>query len=78
MRAPCGHGAGVLGGSERFVHLPTIHPEALSDARGNLYEEIADTIEVHAQTGVTPPIPDYPGLKGRCRRGIHPGGDPIE
>ncbi|MEP7453550.1 Gfo/Idh/MocA family oxidoreductase [Phyllobacterium sp. SB3] len=40
-----GEGAGIGMHAARFVHLPRGHPEALSDAWGNLYEEFAIAIE---------------------------------
>jgi predicted dehydrogenase len=36
-----GNASGVLPAAERLVHLPRGHGEALSDAWGNLYTEIA-------------------------------------
>lgn len=45
QRISRGHGAGMLSEAARFVHLPRGHPEALSDAWGNLYEEFAIAIE---------------------------------
>lgn len=45
IRISRGHGAGVLSDAARFVHIPRGHPEALSDAWGNLYEEFAVAIE---------------------------------
>jgi predicted dehydrogenase len=36
-----GHGAGMLPAAQRLVHLPRGHGEALSDAWGNLYTELA-------------------------------------
>lgn len=40
-----GDGAGVGVEAGRFVHMPRGHPEALSDAWGNLYEELAIAID---------------------------------
>ena len=40
-----GHGAGMLPAAERMVLLPRGHGEALSDAWGNLYTEIAVAVE---------------------------------
>lgn len=40
-----GHGAGMLPEAERMVLLPRGHGEALSDAWGNLYTEIAVAVE---------------------------------
>jgi predicted dehydrogenase len=42
-----GHGAGVLPAIERMVHLPRGHGEAIADAWGNMYTEMALAIEVH-------------------------------
>jgi predicted dehydrogenase len=39
-----GHGAGMLPAAQRLVHLPRGHGEALSDAWGNLYIELAIAI----------------------------------
>ena len=43
-----GHGAGVLPEAERMVLLPRGHGEALSDAWGNLYTEIAIAVEARS------------------------------
>ena len=40
-----GHGAGVTPAAERMVHLPRGHGEALSNAWGNLYAELAMAVE---------------------------------
>lgn len=40
-----GHGAGILVDAGRFIHMPRGHPEGLSDAWGNLYEEFAIAID---------------------------------
>lgn len=40
-----GHGAGVLPEVERMVHLPRGHGEAISDAWGNMYTEMALAVE---------------------------------
>lgn len=40
-----GHGAGMKPGAERLVHLPRGHGEALTDAWGNMYAEIAVAVE---------------------------------
>lgn len=45
IRISRGHGAGMLSDATRFVHMPRGHPEALSDAWANLYEEFAIAIE---------------------------------
>jgi predicted dehydrogenase len=42
-----GHGAGVLPAIERMVHLPRGHGEAIADAWGNMYTEMALAIEAH-------------------------------
>ena len=44
-----GHGAGVLPEAERMVLLPRGHGEALSDAWGNLYTEIAIAVEARRE-----------------------------
>lgn len=61
IRISRGHGAGVLSDAARFVHIPRGHPEALSDAWGNLYEEIADAIEAR-RAGNSEEHLAYPGL----------------
>ncbi|MCX8997012.1 Gfo/Idh/MocA family oxidoreductase [Rhizobiaceae bacterium BDR2-2] len=64
IRLSRGHGAGILGDAARFVHLPRGHPEALSDAWGNLYEEIAVAIEARRDGRVLPDgLLAYPGLE---------------
>lgn len=58
-----GEGAGVGVHAARFVHMPRGHPEALSDAWGNLYEEFA--IAIHARrTGTEIPagMLEYPNV----------------
>ncbi|MFC3060741.1 Gfo/Idh/MocA family protein [Paenirhodobacter populi] len=64
VRISRGHGAGILSDAARFVHIPRGHPEALSDAWGNLYEEFAIAIEAR-RDGRT--LPDgllaYPGIE---------------
>ncbi|CAN7694976.1 Gfo/Idh/MocA family oxidoreductase [Rhizobium sp. LjRoot30] len=62
IRISRGHGAGVLADAERFVHIPRGHPEALSDAWGNLYEEIADAIEANKAGDSSNKGLHYPGL----------------
>lgn len=54
QRISRGHGAGMLSDGARFVHLPRGHPEALSDAWGNLYEEFAIAIEARREGRVLP------------------------
>jgi len=49
-----GEGAGIEPSAARFVHMPRGHPEALSDAWGNLYEEFAIAIEAR-RNGITLP-----------------------
>lgn len=63
IRLSRGHGAGVLEDAGRFVHVPRGHPEAFSDAWGNLYEEFAIAIEAR-RSGRTLPegLLAYPGL----------------
>lgn len=58
-----GEGAGIDVSASRFVHMPRGHPEALSDAWGNLYEEFAIAIEARDR-GVTLPagMLEYPGV----------------
>ena len=46
-----GHGSGVLPATQRLVHLPRGHGEALSDAWGNLYTELA--LAIAARRGGT-------------------------
>ena len=50
-----GHGAGILPAAERMVGLPRGHGEALSDAWGNLYTEIALAVAAR-RSGI--PVPD--------------------
>ena len=40
-----GHGAGMLPPAERFLRMPRGHGEALTDAWGNLYIELAGAVE---------------------------------
>jgi len=56
-----GEGAGIGIHAARFVHIPRGHPEALSDAWGNLYEEFAIAVEAR-RLGRTLPegLLDYP------------------
>lgn len=56
-----GEGAGIGAHAARFVHMPRGHPEALSDAWGNLYEEFAIAIEAR-RAGRTLPegLLEYP------------------
>ena len=56
-----GEGAGIGIHAARFVHMPRGHPEALSDAWGNLYEEFAIAVEAR-RLGRTLPegLLDYP------------------
>lgn len=63
IRISRGHGAGVLPDAARFVHIPRGHPEALSDAWGNLYEEFAVAIEARRDGRTLPEgLIDCPGL----------------
>jgi predicted dehydrogenase len=56
-----GNGAGVLPAAERLVHLPRGHGEALSDAWGNLYTEIAIAIAARRSgTAVPEGLLSYP------------------
>ncbi|WP_253949235.1 Gfo/Idh/MocA family protein [Mangrovicoccus sp. HB161399] len=63
-----GHGAGMLGDASRFVHMPRGHPEALSDAWANIYEEMAIAVEAR-RTGTVPPegLLAYPDLRAGIR-----------
>lgn len=63
-----GHGAGMLPAAERLVHLPRGHGEALSDAWGNLYTEIAVAVEAR-RDGVTLPegLLELPGVLDGAR-----------
>lgn len=76
-----GHGAGVLPAAERMVLLPRGHGEALSNAWGNLYTEIAIAVEAR-RTGKTLPagllaLPDvHDGVRGV--RFIHAAADSHE
>ncbi|MDQ7777072.1 Gfo/Idh/MocA family protein [Paracoccus aminovorans] len=64
IRISRGHGAGVLSDAARFVHMPRGHPEALSDAWGNLYEEFAIAIEARREGRDLPDgLLAYPGLE---------------
>jgi predicted dehydrogenase len=58
-----GEGAGIGIEAARFVHMPRGHPEALSDAWGNLYEELAIAIDAR-RSGVTVPpgMLEYPDV----------------
>jgi hypothetical protein len=44
-----GHGSGVYPAVERLIHLPRGHGEALSDAWGNLYTELAIAVEARRE-----------------------------
>ena len=50
-----GHGAGVVPEVERMLRLPRGHGEALSDAWGNLYTEIAIAVEARRLGKNIPP-----------------------
>lgn len=50
-----GHGAGMVPEAERMLRLPRGHGEALSDAWGNLYTEIAIAVEVRRDGRELPP-----------------------
>ena len=76
-----GHGSGMLPAAERMVNLPRGHGEALSDAWGNLYTEIA--VAVAARRSGTPlpegllALPDiHEGARGV--RFIHAAADSHE
>ncbi len=54
----------MLSDAARFVHMPRGHPEALSDAWGNLYEEFAIAIEARREGRDLPDgLLAYPGLE---------------
>lgn len=58
-----GEGAGVGVEAGRFVHLPRGHPEALSDAWGNLYEEFAIAIDARKNgTSLPEGLLEYPDV----------------
>ncbi|MBO9456933.1 Gfo/Idh/MocA family oxidoreductase [Paracoccus sp. R12_1] len=64
VRFSRGHGAGILSDAARFVHMPRGHPEALSDAWGNLYEEFAIAVEARRDGRELPKgLLGYPGLQ---------------
>lgn len=58
-----GEGAGIEDHAARFVHMPRGHPEALSDAWANLYEEFAVAINAR-RTGADLPhgLLEYPDI----------------
>jgi predicted dehydrogenase len=49
-----GHGSGVLPAAQRLVHLPRGHGEALTDAWGNLYTELAIAIAARREKQALP------------------------
>ncbi|MEW9612778.1 Gfo/Idh/MocA family oxidoreductase [Shinella sp. S4-D37] len=56
-----GEGADIGMHAARFVHMPRGHPEALSDAWGNLYEEFAIAVEARrAGRAVQEGLLEYP------------------
>lgn len=56
-----GEGSGIGIHAARFVHMPRGHPEALSDAWGNLYEELAIAIEARrAGRAIPEGLLEYP------------------
>jgi predicted dehydrogenase len=58
-----GEGAAVGIEAARFVHLPRGHPEALSDAWGNLYEELAIAVDARRNGVVVPEgLLEYPDV----------------
>lgn len=64
VRISRGHGAGILEEAGRFIHMPRGHPEALSDAWGNLYEELAVAIEARRDgSSIAEGLLAYPGLR---------------
>ena len=44
-----GHGAGIYPLSEQLVRMPRVHPEALSDAWANLYQEFSISIQARRE-----------------------------
>ncbi|PID60007.1 MAG: oxidoreductase [Gammaproteobacteria bacterium] len=76
-----GHGAGMLPAAERMVTLPRGHGEALSDAWGNLYREIAIAVEARRNEWKLPEdllmVPDIAtGIRGV--RFVHAAADSHE
>lgn len=64
-----GHGAGVVPAAERMAMLPRGHGEALTDAWGNLYTEIAIAVEARRANRTVPDgmlaLPDvHDGARG--------------
>ena len=76
-----GHGAGMLPEAERMITLPRGHGEALSDAWGNLYREIAIAVEARRDGGSVPPgMLALPGIEDGTRgvRFVHAAADSHE
>lgn len=64
QRLSRGHGAGIGVDAARFVHMPRGHPEALSDAWGNLYTELAVAIDARRNAIAVPEgMLAYPDLR---------------
>ena len=49
-----GHGAGIYRAAEQLLRLPRGHPEALSDAWANMYEEFSISIQTRREGGKVP------------------------
>jgi predicted dehydrogenase len=49
-----GHGAGIYPSAEQLVRMPRGHPEALSDAWANLYQEFSISIQARREGEVVP------------------------
>lgn len=63
-----GHGSGIVPAAERMVLLPRGHGEALSDAWGNLYREIAIAVEARrAGKAVPEGLVDLPDIRTGSR-----------
>lgn len=76
-----GHGAGIVPEAERMVTLPRGHGEALSDAWGNLYTEIALAVAARRDgQALAEGLIDLPGLDDGARgvRFVHAAADSHE
>ena len=49
-----GHGAGIYRAAEQLLRMPRGHPEALSDAWANMYEEFSISIQTRREGGKVP------------------------
>ena len=59
-----GHGAGIYPSAEKLVRMPRGHPEALSDAWANLYQEFSISIQARRENeGVPDGLIDPPTLE---------------